>query len=127
MKMKLKLLRQLIVSFLVLCSVAVLIGTIVNQHNHKFSKSRGTQCERGILALNAENSHICCDSPTYRDTWVCGASFDKINPLFSGHIGAFLIPLIPLLLNSVDPEEWKGRFTKRLGVYISIISVRMVG
>jgi len=69
---------------------------------------------------------MCCDSPIYRDTWVCIASFDKINPLFSSHLGAFVIPLIPLLVNALNPVEWEGSLVKRLTVYISIILTRVV-
>lgn len=126
MKMKMKLLRDLVVGMLVVCTGIIIVGYLVNSHDHKFAKSRGTDCRKGILALNEEDSHICCDKPLYRDTWVCIASFDKINPLFSSHLGAFIIPLVPLLLNALNPAEWEGSLVKRLTIYISIILTRVV-
>lgn len=99
---------------------------VVNYNDLKYVKSRNTSCNRGILALNKEDSHICCDSITSNDSFICSSSFDDINKILSS-LWAFGIPLLPFCVNVVlnNCSRWQSN-AKRLIVYISIFAFRTV-
>ena len=117
--------RILIVGFII-SLITVFIGCAWNHNDFKYSRSKGTNCNRGILVLTEENSHICCDLPHYHNTWVCASSFDKINPVISSYC-ALLIPLLPWVVNCVlDRPKGYQNAIKRLIVYCSIFFLRTV-
>lgn len=86
-------------AFLVLLFV-VALGSGLNYHALKYSSSRGTACERGVLTLNIPHSHHCCDSSVHFNDWVCSATYDPINKVVSSKWG-YAFAFLPFLLNSV--------------------------
>jgi hypothetical protein len=111
---------------LLVCTIVVNFGIVSNQYNHKYSRSTGTSCNQSILVLNAENSHMCCSSDLYSKTWVCLASFDRLNKVLSSN-WAFVIPLVPYLLNVlIDKNEKLSVHLKRGSIYIAIFAIRTV-
>lgn len=124
--MKVLLLKNLVLVLLCLVSVLVVVGSILNEHNHKYSRSKNTTCSHGILVLNEPDSHMCCASTHYENTWICSASFDYINSIISSK-WAFFIPLLPLLANVVFANGWRGSaWLRRLGVYLALFLLRTV-
>lgn len=89
-------------AFIVSASI-IFLGSGLNDLNLKYSrvtsKSNRT-CRRELFILTVPNSQLCCDSPFNADDWVCVASFDTLNRIFSSK-WAFQIPLIPLVLTMV--------------------------
>lgn len=125
-KMKVWLLRNLVVMLVVIITFLVLAGSMMNENNHKFSRSRNTPCTHGILVLNEADSHTCCASPHHANSWVCIASFDYMNNIISSKL-AFVIPLLPLFANVVFAGDWRGkRWLKRLLVYLALFILRTV-
>lgn len=126
MKMKVLLLRDVAVTLVSTVSLLVIVGSIMNMHNDKYSRSRNTSCSHGILILNQPDSHVCCTSMDHSHSWICSASFDVLNSVISSK-WAFFIPLLPLLANVVFANGWNGNgWYRRLGVYLALFLLRTV-
>lgn len=110
---------------LILCFGVVCVGCLLNKGDLKFSRSHTTDCSKGLLALNLEDSHICCDSPSHESNWICIASFDSLNYVFSSR-WAFVIPLVPWVLNSALCDKRIVDSAKRIFVYVVLIAIRTV-
>ena len=99
MQSKIDSLRKLIIYISLLIIVIILCGIYYNRNDAKYTKSRNPNCiNHGILNLNEEDSHICCNSSVHLSSWICIASYDNINKILSSSY-AFIIPLIPFLIN----------------------------
>mmetsp|Transcript_18834 Transcript_18834/g.31530 ORF Transcript_18834/g.31530 Transcript_18834/m.31530 type:complete len:279 (-) Transcript_18834:167-1003(-) len=112
----------LLVALLVALGV-IILGSLANHNDHKYTKSHNTSCTRGLLILNDADSHTCCD---IEKSWVCSASFDILNRIMSSATWAFVIPIIPYLLNVITQTgSITGKF-KRLIVYTFIFAFRTI-
>jgi hypothetical protein len=127
MKMRVQSFQYMQAASLLLSFVVIFIGTIINHHDHKFARSYNTSCSRGILILNAEDSHVCCDAHTGEFSWVCAASFDPFNKILSSALWAFVIPLLPFFLTVLLNRQASLKLNlRRLGVYAGIFAFRTV-
>jgi hypothetical protein len=120
-----QLLHKVLRACLVMCGVIVFVGSIYNSSSSKYSRSRNTDCNRGILALYTSDSHICCDSSEHQHTWLCTASFDPLNSWFSSY-WALVIPLLPLILNALCSGARPSQSLQRALIYITIFALRTV-
>ncbi|KAJ1424842.1 hypothetical protein B484DRAFT_451361 [Ochromonadaceae sp. CCMP2298] len=126
MKMRVKSFQYMQAASLAISFVVIFVGTIINQHDHKFARSYNTSCDRGILILNSEDSHVCCDAHATEHSWVCAASFDPANKVLSS-VWAFVIPLVPFFLTVLLNRQASLKANvRRLALYAGIFAFRTV-
>ena len=90
--------------------IAFVIGTFItvlaiglNDLNHKYARASSTElrnCKNELFILSVPDSQLCCDRPNNAVDWVCIASNDSLNRLFSSK-WAFQIPLLPIVMTVV--------------------------
>lgn len=131
--------KSLIVAFVISAFITILaIG--LNDLNHKYARvsaSGPRNCKSELFILSVPDSQLCCDRPNNAVDWVCIASNDSVNKLFSSK-WAFQIPLLPFVMTMVmelifstvyrDTSYGSGLVSNscRLILYISIILYRTV-
>jgi hypothetical protein len=124
-------LRSLLCGAIFIVLATVLVGSGLNSHGLKYSRSEGTQCNRAVLTLNVPDSHHCCDSVIHQNDWVCKAAFDPVNRI-AASVYAYLIALVPMMLNSMIRflyEEFNSTLARsfsRFKQYILLFFVRFV-
>mmetsp|Transcript_30503 Transcript_30503/g.29131 ORF Transcript_30503/g.29131 Transcript_30503/m.29131 type:complete len:302 (+) Transcript_30503:128-1033(+) len=132
--------RTCLTSAFILSLLFILIGSALNNLNHKYSRSSSISrtCAREIFILSVPNSELCCDDSLYISSWVCIASFDTFNKLFAS-FWALIIPLIPIATTILTEYLYKKiidqssaptlqhirAHSNRLILYILIILYRM--
>ena len=127
MQPKIDNLRNLIAVIAFLSMIIIFCGIYYNREDAKYTKSRNPNCiHHGILNLNEEDSHICCNSLTHMSSWICIASYDNINKILSSSY-AFIIPLIPFIINIFcNLHQNFSANIKRFVFYLSLFLVRTV-
>lgn len=135
------LLFGIVAGVLGLTAVVVLVGSGLNSHGLKYLRSGGfNHCNKGVLVLNLEGSHYCCDRESAgAGDWICLAAFDRLNKFLTSDFYAIFIPMFPLFWNVA--EDFVSRLTwmkkgisrfspwvhlKRALVYASIVFFRVV-
>lgn len=131
--------NYLIVALVISVFITVLaIG--LNDLNHKYARASSSvirNCKNELFILSVPDSQLCCDRPNNAVDWVCIASNDSLNKLFSSK-WAFQIPVLPLVMTvlmelifsmtSLDASFGSRLVSNscRLIIYISIILYRTV-
>lgn len=100
--------------FCVLLIVLVIaVGSSLNDKGLKYSKAVPMHCSEELFILSLPDSNLCCDVDYHYLDWVCVASFDRINTIFSSYF-AFFIPLIPLLFTTITEVVIQRKFDNHI-------------
>ena len=95
-----KILRFAVLSAFISGFLMILLGSGLNNLNHKYSRVSALgvrSCKRELFITNVPDSRLCCDTPHNSVDWICVASYDILNKIFSSK-WAFQIPLIPVVI-----------------------------
>lgn len=128
-----KILRFAVLSAFISGALVILLGSGLNNLNHKYSRVSAPgvrSCKRELFITNVPDSRLCCDTPHNSVDWICVASYDFLNKLFSSK-WAFQIPLIPFVITVVTEctEPTSSRLSShssRLIFYFCLILFRTV-
>ena len=128
-----KILRFAVLSAFISGSLMILLGSGLNNLNHKYSRVSAMEfrsCKRELFITNVPDSRLCCDTPHNAVDWVCVASYDFLNKIFSSK-WAFQIPLIPVVITVLTEcrEQTSYRLqshSSRLIFYFCLILFRTV-
>lgn len=128
-----EMLRFAVLSAFISGSLMILLGSGLNNLNHKYShvSAPGVRsCKRELFIRNVPDSRLCCDTSHNSVDWICIASYDKLNKIFSSK-WAFQIPLIPvvitLLTECTKPTSYRLQsHSSRLIFYFCLTLFRTV-
>lgn len=123
--------RHFLVYAFLSCCVLSIVGCML--YTTKYSRGHGPQgCSEVVFNADLVGSDFCCDdSVNLRDSdWICVSAFDSWNKYITRLAPSIYLPLLPWLvhfLSRVRDFRNHPQLLKRLGLYISIILIRMYG
>ena len=95
--------RSMVTVAFIVSALIIILGSGLNDLNLKYSRVTSKSprsCKKELFILTVPNSQLCCDTTYNADDWVCVASFDTLNRIFSSK-WAFQIPAIPIVMTIV--------------------------
>ena len=99
--------RSSLVYCLISSLIVVISGIGSNSLDLKYKRSSNKlrMCKKELFITSIPNSQICCDENFHQYDWVCVASFNELNRVFSS-LWAIVIPMLPLFTSMIFDLIW---------------------